>query len=478
MHGAIKYFLCLLTGILYQLTGMAQQSDSLFTKPDTAENSVQEFIIGEVIITGNKKTKASIILREVPFQSGDSFSLQTLVKKFEVARRQLMNTTLFHSVVVSLKEFRGFIADVSIVVKERWYLFPLPYFKPVDRNLNQWLVEQKGSLKRVNYGIKLLYNNATGRNDKLKLYLINGYTKQISLEYDRLYFDKRMKWGGVVTLLAGKNREMNYNTVNDKQVFLRHDEFVRQFFSTKAEVSYRRAIKTRHSFGVGFTREQVHDTITTLNPGYFRASKKSVAFPEIYYKMVYFNLDYIPYPTKGYAAQINFAKKGFGKGIDLWELNVKGLATWPIMRKTFLNLNTFGGLKLPFRQSYYTQRLFGYGDVYLQGYEYYVTDGVAGGFMKATLAREILSFKIRIPGSERKGKQAEYIPFRIFGKIYGNAGYVHNPQPGENTLSNKMLYSSGIGIDILSFYDVVFKLEWSFNQLGQNGLFLHKKTIF
>jgi hypothetical protein len=41
-----------------------------------------------------------------------------------------------------------------------------------------------------------------------------------------------------------------------------------------------------------------------------------------------------------------------------------------------------------------------------------------------------------------------------------------------------MLYSGGLGIDIITFYDVVIKLEWSFNQLGQNGLFLHRKTIF
>jgi hypothetical protein len=41
-----------------------------------------------------------------------------------------------------------------------------------------------------------------------------------------------------------------------------------------------------------------------------------------------------------------------------------------------------------------------------------------------------------------------------------------------------MLYSTGIGIDVLTLYDFTLKLEWSFNQLGQNGLFLHRKSIF
>jgi hypothetical protein len=57
------------------------------------------------------------------------------------------------------------------------------------------LFEQKGGLDRVNYGAKILYNNATGNNDKFRMWLMSGYTKQVSLSYDRMYIDKQMKWG-------------------------------------------------------------------------------------------------------------------------------------------------------------------------------------------------------------------------------------------------------------------------------------------
>lgn len=89
--------------------------------------------------------------------------MKELVEKFETARRQLMNTTLFNSVIVAAKNIEGNKIDVSVEVKERWYLFPVPVFKPIDRNLNQWLVEQNASLDRVNYGIKLYYNNVSGK---------------------------------------------------------------------------------------------------------------------------------------------------------------------------------------------------------------------------------------------------------------------------------------------------------------------------
>jgi hypothetical protein len=33
-------------------------------------------------------------------------------------------------------------------------------------------------------------------------------------------------------------------------------------------------------------------------------------------------------------------------------------------------------------------------------------------------------------------------------------------------------------LDIVSLYDVVFRFEYSFNQLGQNGFFFHVRNDF
>ncbi|NJO24616.1 MAG: hypothetical protein HC867_00765 [Bacteroidia bacterium] len=231
------------------------QKDQEGSSPDTAVT--KPFIIRSIIITGNRKTKQNIIQRELPFKEQDKFRLPHLVEKFAIAKKQLMNTALFHDAVVSLKSIEGYEVDVLVQVSERWYLFPIPYFKPVDRNINQWLVEQKASLDRVDYGIKVLYHNATGRNDKLNLWLINGYNKQIILNYDRLYIDRQMKWGFNMGLKLGKNHEVNYATVGNKQVFFKDpDNYIRSFFNVNAELTYRPAIKTRHHFGVAYNKEK------------------------------------------------------------------------------------------------------------------------------------------------------------------------------------------------------------------------------
>jgi outer membrane protein assembly factor BamA len=460
-------------------TGDVQPTDQNINTTTTEEitpSNDKPFIVRHIVIFGNKKTRPDIILREIPFKEGEAHMLPDLVKKFETARRQLMNTTLFHEAVVALKSFEGYNIDILVEVKERWYIFPIPYFKPVDRNLNQWLVEQNASLQRVNYGGKLLYNNVTGRNDKLRFWVINGYTKQLAFNYDRLYIDKQMKWGMNVSFALGRNREINYRTFNDKQTFLKTDTYIRNFVSASAELTYRKAIYTRHRFGIGYISEQVSDTVLKLNPDYFNYERRSVRFPELYYNMTYYNVDYIPYPTRGYAAEVMINKRGFNKFFNLTQLTAKGSANWPTGKRSFFSLNAYGTVKIPFSQPYFSQRLLGYNDIYMQGYEYYVVDGVAGGYLKASFARKLVKFNVKLPGTKKIAPQR--IPFNIYARVFGNTGYAYHPNPINNGLSNKMLYSAGMGIDITTIYDFTFRIDWSFNQLGQNGIFLHRKAVF
>ena len=469
------------TGVVNAQPGKAERSatDTInqYFKQLQQQGATNSFTVREIDISGNKKTKESIILRELPFESAETYLLSELVKKFEVGRKQLLNTALFHEVVIALKRFEGNNVDILVAVKERWYLFPVPYIKFVDRNINQWIVEQNADLHRVNYGLKVLYNNVTGRNDKLNLYLINGYTKQISLSYDRPYIDKKMKWGINSGVAIGRNREVNYNTINDKQVFFKDtNNFVRSFFRMYGGATYRPAIKTRHHFGISYTAEKVTDTIVALNPSYFTNGRDRVSFPELYYIMTYTDVDYNPYPLKGYMVELYFAKRGFTNVINMWLFSAKASGSWEIAKKTYFNARVAGAIKAPFHQPYFNQRLLGYSDFFIQGYEYYVMDGVAGGYAKAILSREILNLGFHV---KRKKDVIPYrIPFRAYAKTFVNAGYAYNPSPGTNTLNNRMLYSAGVGIDIITHYDFTFKFEWTFNLLGENGLYLHRKSFY
>ncbi|HYJ39068.1 MAG TPA: POTRA domain-containing protein, partial [Chitinophagaceae bacterium] len=434
------------------------------------------FVIKDIVITGNKKTRPYIIERELLFKRGDSVNLSELVKQFDRSKELLMNTALFHEVVVSLQKFMGYEIYVAIDVKERWYIFPIPYFKPVDRNLSEW-IKQGFGIDRVNYGFKFSYYNFTGRNDKLKLWLITGYTKQIQFQYDLPYVDKALKHGIRLNFSYSTNKEVNYATVDDQQQFYKDstsDKTLSKMYNGSIEITYRPFIKTRNTFRIGYNYQSVDSAIINLNPEYFKNNSTKVAFPEIAYKVEYYNVDYIPYAQKGFMGEVSIMKRGFNKDMNMWQIGYRANQNVKLSRKASYSLQSNGLIRFPFDQPYVNLRMFGYGDFYLRGLEKYVVDGLAGMLVKNTLRREVLAFNITSPFNTSIQK----IPFQFFAKTYFDAGYSYNKSSDANYLANRMMYTGGFGIDMKTIYDVILRFEYSFNQKGEQGFFFHVKNDF
>jgi len=100
-------------------------------------------------------------------------------------------------------------------------------------------------------------------------------------------------------------------------------------------------------------------------------------------------------------------------------------------------------------------------------------DGQAFALLKTNLKFEILP---------KKHYHARFIPLTKFATIpyafylnlYGDAGYAKDRMFDEyNPLTNSFQYSYGGGIDFVTYYDMVFRFEYSFNKLGESGFFLH-----
>jgi opacity protein-like surface antigen len=146
---------------------------------------------------------------------------------------------------------------------------------------------------------------------------------------------------------------------------------------------------------------------------------------------------------------------------------------WPLKSNWYASVQLSAKTTLPFTTAYINQKSLGYNDVNLRGLELYVVDGVAFGLVRSTLKKKL--FTINFPNIF-KSKKYPTIPFTFFAKTYTDFGYAYNKKMYETNLSNKFLYTGGFGIDIYSLYDVTLRLEYSFNQLGQNGLFLQAQS--
>ena len=435
-----------------------------------------QLIIGDIRLSGNKRTRAIIVNREIPFRKGEQLSEEELNRKLVLTREQLMNTLLFVDVNVYVAERKANEVSINVDMKERWYFFPLPYFRLIDRNFNQWWVDQHRSLERVNYGIKFTQNNTTGRNDNLDIWFINGYTQQVTVRYDLPFFDRRLKHGFNVGIIYATQKEINYATGDNKQLFFKQETTTKTVNRYDFTYSYRPDVKHRHYLRISYNDERVSDTVLKVNPLYYPELRSRIRFIDLGYQYKYYNVDYISYPTQGFLFEGNLYKRGLGNDYSLWQASARAVYVMPVAKKTFLHLEALAMGKLPANDYFYNQRMFGYGYFQLRGLEYNVVDGLAGAALKTTLNKEVFSFILHNPFPS---KTHDRIPIRFFLKAYGDLGYAYarNPNP-TNTLNNTLLRTWGIGMDIVSIYDFVFKIEYSFNQLGRDGLYLQTRNDF
>lgn len=470
-------FLC---AILFagSFSANCQKIDALHSVEDELDlaDSVKFYTVRNIDIFGNKRTRMFIVERELAVVRGGVYKKKELKHKIRQTREQLMNTALFVDVIVKPVE-DGDQIDLTIELKERWYLFPVPLFRVVDRNWNVWIKEHNASIDRANIGVKITHHNATGLNDKFNFFAIGGYTQQLSFNYFRPYFDPKLRFGYNINFAYARNREVNYATHNNKLVTLDTSYFTRKLLHTNVGLSYRKGSRLRMQLRLGYTDEKFDSMIAVLNPDFLGKGSTRARYFDLTYSNQYYFVDYIPYPLRGWYYDISVQHRlANSTQLNMFQVWGKFLGTWEIMNKTWVAFQAAGIVRFPFNQPYYNSRMLGFGDLTMQGLEYYVADGAAGGMVRATLRKQFLQFTIK---NLVKSKSHNTIPVRLFAKVYGNLGYAHNSNPGSSIMNNKLLRTGGIGLDIVTVYDWAIKLDFSFNQFDSGGkLYLHTQSDF
>ena len=273
-------------------------------------------IINAIHVEGNKHTKTRIILREMDFSVGDTLDLKTLQDRLLRNKNYIMNTSLFVFMDINITkwDYSKNLIDLSLKVKESWYIFPFPVFELADRNFNVWWDEQNRSLKRVNYGIRFVHLNTTGHKDPLKLQFHLGYTQKLELVYSFPSLNKGQTFGMIGEFFYARNREIAYKTVDNKLLFeRREEEFPLQRFRSGLSFFYRPKIRSVFYGKLEFQKNATTDyVINELNPNYFLDGNISQRLMYLRLEWAYENRDIKPYPLKGNFFSTVFEKEGLG----------------------------------------------------------------------------------------------------------------------------------------------------------------------
>jgi outer membrane protein assembly factor BamA len=442
-------------------------------------------VIDSITIKGNKKSRATIILRELPFKPGDTVSLTQLPGKVEWGKQQILNTSLFKSASITYKNWEGATNHIHLLieVEEMWYIYPIPLFELADRNFNVWWVDHKASLSRLNYGIDFVHQNLTGNGDHVEMMISQGYTRVYKMSYRKPYINREQTLGLKTNFQYLFNKEVNYITEKNKQIFYKTAEgqgFAYKRLSASISLTYRGHLRHIHTFHLEYNRNQIADPIAQeLNPNFFLNGKTVQQYLTASYSYAYDRRDVRPYPQSGKYIYFSIEKKGLG----LWSKDRNALTAfgeyshfYPIGKRINIALTAKAKYSLiRTQQPYNDNRALGFNNYNLIGYEYYIADGLDIGILSTRLRFKLFKSQINF-GKLMPIHDLRKMPFRFYFSINSELGYVNNPYAkSDNDFTNRLLWGRGVGLDGVFFYDKLFRFEYSYNHLGQKGIYFSYK---
>jgi len=456
---------------LFILSGslLAQQVEK------TADSLV---VIDEIEFIGNNITIDKILLREITFRTGDTLSIRKFRKNSALSQENLMNTSLFNFATISDSIVsHGVIQHhrVKVEVTERWYIWPLPILELAERNFNTWW--ETKDLGMINYGMFLDWQNFRGRKENLKILLQFGYDEKLGFSYTIPYIDKRQTVGLSFGFNQTKNHEVSYITEKNQVERIKlPDSYTQISYHAFLAFSHRRNIYQTHNVEASYNEKNYADTVFTLNPDFYLGGTQRAQFFKLSYYFKNDKRDYKSYPLKGLYWDILIEKQGFGlfeeSNINLIVAKTNIRKFWKLHKKWFFAAGFTGRIANEDHHPYFLSTGLGYGRDYVRGYEFYVIDGQDYALFKTDLKFAIIPQRvshIKFIPTDKFNK----IPWAVYLSLYSDVAYAPGDQRNGNTLQNEALIGYGAGLNLVTYYDMVFRMEYSFNKLGEGGFFIH-----
>jgi len=437
-------------------------------------------VVDNIVISGNNKTKTPIILREAPFTIGDTLALDNLSDVLQRTKNNIKNTSLFKDVSLNVKKSGKNAITVHIDVNERWYIYPIPIFQLADRNFNVWWRDYNHDFSRTVYGLKYIQNNLTGRGDRLKVVAARGYKEKYWLEYKRPYIDRQKRFGLELDAKFEQTKELAYDSEENELERHKSNDFLQRYYEGTAIVSYRNKMHQTHNLSVGYRQVSIKDTIKELNPSYFGNDKSAQKYFTIGYNYELDTRDRQSYPLQGVYFNAHAIKRGLFafQNLNSFQLDTRYSHHFDLGNKFYFSHDLGTKLSLSKQKLYYRQPGLGYENFFVRGYEYYVMDGQFIALGKFELKHKLFSFKINNTDLININ-HFNNPPLKFFLKSYVDAGYVKdNFFYKNNPLNNHFLTGAGVGVDMVTYYDLSVRFEYSVNLLKEHGFFVHLQQKF
>ena len=461
------------------LTTLLLAVQSVFA--DGSPDSLRTVVIRSVQLNGNVKTRDRIILREMTLHVGDTVRQADLPGRSTWDQRNINNTNLFVTVDVATLIIPPIDStqlpqlDVTVTMKERWYLIAYPVFDLADRNFNEWWYDRGHDFRRTIYGGRLSYKNVTGTNDRLQVEFVRGFVHRTIVSYSKPYIDRAQRTGLRVDVAYITNNEIPYRTSADKYIFAKSEQILRERASAGLSLTRRVGLYHYHSTDFRYTRNTIADTVAQLNPDYFLNGRTRQQYTSISYGYRYDRRDNVAYPLRGMVVTANASLAGLLPGDNFHFADASASVTryWPLGGKFYAAGSLRGRSTWPQRQPYFNLRGLGSGNDIVRGYELYVIDGQRTAVWRNSLRYQL--FNTRKQLNWLHIRQFNTLPIAAYITAFADAGYVSSTvaEQYQSKLANRPLAGTGMSFDLVTYYNLVMRFSGTVNAQGRTGFFFN-----
>ncbi len=404
--------------------------------------------VDSIKIIGNKVTQDYIILRELTFNVGDVVNGQTL----DFNSERIFSLGIFNKVKLYFKQTTEPVTNILVIrVDESWYIYPIPFVRLRDKNLNQ-----------ASYGLYVQYKNFRGRNEEIKTKIELGYDPSYYIEYFNPLIVEKLN----LSLLTNISVQKMLNKSNSAEKMF-GSEFSYNFKKIDFTLGKRIDNFNFAYLGLGFSYVDIKESglnyILNKNSNLNRAFKIGLGY-------TYDTRDLIQYPLSGIYASTMLTKLGFG----LWDVNYN-VATFDYRQyqklinsfyiKWRLNLRHTFGDKVPFYDLSYLGT-----DNYVRGYKNEVQEGnnyLLGSFEIVHPIIKNWDFSVDLPLLPKKLTSAR---IELYFYLFGDTGTVFNNHQRMPLNDFNSGYGLGFTLLILPFNSL--RLEYAFNEYKRSEMII------
>lgn len=441
--------------------------------PDSTEWS---YTITAIHLPENLKTDPEYILRELTFAVGDVVTVDEMVNSAGQSRINLLNTTLFinHQIKITWTKVTRSEIEVYLFLRERWYFWPEPVLENAERNFNTWLEET--DFRKLNYGVNLILDNVRGNRERLTTVLRFGHDEKYEITWTDPYFRNSKRFGLSFGVGFTGNHEIPVAVQENRLSLFRAERYIFQRHYGFARWLYRPSIHHYHTLSLELSRITVHDTLPKIHPNWLSDQSGVSVLGEISYFLKLDYRDHRAYPLDGIYGDLLIGLEGLSDDATNHHPFIASKANFrwfkPLGKRMYYATGFAGYLRTGDQLPFYHQKGLGYGRHFVRGYEYYVMHGHGYGLWKQNLKYALIAEKgIILPFMPHE--KFRHASWALYLNLFVDIGYVHNRHPANNTLLNKWLPASGLGLDLVTYYDKVMRIEGSVNRMGEIGIYLH-----